>query len=692
MTKTFEKSNELFFKLNKDVQKFFSEMKNIDDLVLLLNHINKKIYGTSTHELEKKHLTYHAYISKNDYKRFEIPKKSGKVREIFAPNDGLKYILQTLNIIFQIIHKPSIPSHGFLLNRSVVTNAKLHVNKNYVFNIDLENFFPSIHQARVWKRLQYPPFSLNLELANLIANLVCNKSGELVGKEKNFLPQGSPTSPILSNIICHRLDKKLFILSKEYGLKYTRYADDMTFSSDHNVYQEDSEFLKKLYKIIEEESFQINPKKTRLQKRGYRQEVTGIIVNDKINVSRKYIKNLRALIYLVEKYGDKKSQKIFAKRNNNKNLEETIRGKLQYLKMVKGVEDSTYKTLKHKAFNAYKIIVVKDTDKNNSTKTIVRKIKPNLINESHDPKALVSILRNFTTCDNSPCALKAAVHSEEVYYEFDGYLDYIEKLKLAWKKIDKPLKNLSIRLHAKINSFLFSEKLGTQKDENHNYTWGDNQITFGWSSPELRDWCLDTTKKTKGNNPFDYQLDEKYKKEVNGKTIATFYDICMNVFKHEIEIRSEVNQLYKIFMDFKKSLGSKFSIKIDSQLKGQDFYTDVHWLKGGINTIFSEIKKREQQNKIEIQLKEDNDIFLELHIIQFDSFSDKQVHKLKLEINDGDFKTISERFCSLCDWSIETQCLDGNYRINFLRDKRIDLIETIDYKPKGFTHILRFYK
>ncbi|MBD3842320.1 MAG: translation initiation factor IF-2 N-terminal domain-containing protein, partial [Campylobacterales bacterium] len=470
--------------LNEHIQKAFNELRNIEDLASLINKVNKTIYE-HTHKIKVKHLTYHAYHSKDKYQVFKIPKKSGGEREIYSPSKGLKYILKTLNIIFQALYKPQSVAHGFLPNRSVVTNAKLHVNKNYVYNIDLENFFPNIHQARIWKRLQHPPFNLNgkrIEIANLLANLVCFQY-EKSSNEKNFLPQGAPTSPMLSNIICHRLDKKLLELAKAYNVKYTRYADDMTFSSDHNVYQKNSEFLQKLFSIIQSENFKINPKKIRLQKRGYKQEVTGLIVNEKINVSRSYIKNTRALIHLVEKYGDEKAQKIFVEKNGSKNLDLVIFGKLQYLKMVKGSEDSTYTTLYQKAMNAYKMIEVEVTKSNNDEKKQTEIIKKNTINEQHNPKELVKILRNFTTCEKPPCALKAAVHSEEEYYQFNGYEDYIRNLKSAWRKIDNPLRNLSKRLHGKIYAFLFASDLGTQervdKSKSKNSGWGDSGMTFG---------------------------------------------------------------------------------------------------------------------------------------------------------------------------------------------------------------------
>ena len=127
------------------------------------------------------------------------------------------------------------------------------------------------------------------------------KDGEFALEKRNVLPQGAPTSPILSNIICERLDLRLNGVAKRFGLKYSRYADDITFSSMHNVFQKNSDFLIEINRIINEQNFIIKHSKTRLQKQGYKQEVTGLIVNQKPNVDSRYISELRKWIYLWEK-------------------------------------------------------------------------------------------------------------------------------------------------------------------------------------------------------------------------------------------------------------------------------------------------------------------------------------------------------------------------------------------------------
>jgi RNA-directed DNA polymerase len=171
------------------------------------------------------------------------------------------------------------------------------------------------------------------------------------------LPQGSPSSPTLTNILCKNLDRRLNGLAKRFGATYTRYADDITFSSPHSIFNDEG-FNKELYRIIEEDQkLVINPKKTRLQKSGYRQEVTGLIVNDKVNVRRRYVKQIRMWLYYWEKYGYEKAEAIFKRdyiadkghvKNIKTSLVNVLIGKLEFLKMVKGVEDETYLGLRGK--------------------------------------------------------------------------------------------------------------------------------------------------------------------------------------------------------------------------------------------------------------------------------------------------------------------------------------------------------
>ncbi len=323
------------------------------DIVALVNDALKDMYGDDAKNITLRKLNYYAYssVNKNRYVSFEIPKKDGSKRQIDAPCMGLRTIQRALNHVFQLVYTPHKAAMGFVLGRSVVTNARIHMGQRYVYNIDLKDFFPSITSGRVFKRLQSKPFGLNEGVARIITDLCCYENSE----HRHVLPQGAPTSPTITNFICERLDVKLSRLAKAYGLKYSRYADDITFSGMQNMFDENGKFCKSLRHIVEdEEHFVINAKKTRLCHTGMRQEVTGITVNEKTNVSRRYVKQLRTMIHNWEVKGYDEAQSIFiGKYNSTKNhdfkgihhIENIIAGKLLYMKMVKGVNDATFKNL-----------------------------------------------------------------------------------------------------------------------------------------------------------------------------------------------------------------------------------------------------------------------------------------------------------------------------------------------------------
>ncbi len=703
----------------KNIKAYFDQIEDVNGLLKLINAVNKKVYH-DTKPLKLQSLTYYAYKSENNYSSFSVPKKSGGRRVINSPVRGLKHIQTSLNIILQSIYKPQMPVHGFRRNRSVVTNAQLHTGKNYVYNIDLKDFFPSIHKARIEKRLQLPPFNLNknkVEIATLISRLTTQRVYEfknkntgkkadifdeliaelLVPKNKPYkkyavLPQGAPTSPIISNIICEKLDRRLMGLAKRFNVKYTRYADDITFSSMHNVYQDDSEFIVEMNKIIAEQNFEINPKKTRLQKRGYRQEVTGVIVNDKTNVNRRYIKQLRAMLYSIEKFGIEKAEKNFEKhyktdrgyvKKDIPSMLNVLYGKLQYLKMVKGVEDTTYLKLEDRFnkiidFGKDKIEVDKDKKKDIDI--------PLCIN--HNPKKLVRLLSSFTDNNN---ALKYVTHSWDMGQledKWDDFDKFIKQINDEWKKIKGELKALKPQLTAKISNFIFRENLGEKDSNDRLIAWGEYNVEFGWSSKELKVWC------DNGNDPFDFVLPEHYRKMINDKSIDRFRDI-VQLFKNEIEIRSEEKRIKKIFRKIKKDkLGKEFKLKLDKSLDGIDFYTDIQHLKKGLVKIFEEIAKRTQYPQIIIKAdKNINEGYIDISIIHVGSFSNKESHELIDEVKDGDFADIKKSFCSLCDWSIQDKFSDGLFQVNYLgKDENEIKLQPIDQEIEGFTHILRFYK
>lgn len=241
------------------------------------------------------------------YDEFFIPKKSGGFRKITKPRKNLKRIQTSLGHLLSKCHdeigavaghkgKRQL-SHGFRKDYSIITNAMNHTNKRHVFNIDLENFFPSIHFGRVRGFfIKNDHFKLNPIVATIIAQIACHK---------NELPQGSPCSPVISNLIAHALDIRIANLAKKAKCTYSRYADDLTFSTNQREFPsliaklDGDEWVpgKKLRTEIARALFFINPEKTSLQHKHRRQVATGLIINKKVNVRREYYKRARTMCY-----------------------------------------------------------------------------------------------------------------------------------------------------------------------------------------------------------------------------------------------------------------------------------------------------------------------------------------------------------------------------------------------------------
>lgn len=241
------------------------------------------------------------------YKERRIPKKNGGSRLISIPDKRLKKLQRVLskylmNCYLEIFDPKGdlnqLPhtgiAHAFLPGRSITTNAHHHKSKRYVFNVDLKDFFPSIHFGRIIGFLQKNRnFRLKRDVAILIAKICCHNGR---------LPQGSPCSPIISNLIGSILDTRLARLAKENGCFYTRYADDLTFSINTEKFPISIarkvrgrwSVGKDLRKQIESSGFLINDKKTRMQYDQSRQSVTGLVVNRHPNVPSNYYRVVRA--------------------------------------------------------------------------------------------------------------------------------------------------------------------------------------------------------------------------------------------------------------------------------------------------------------------------------------------------------------------------------------------------------------
>ncbi len=277
------------------------------------------------------------------YRKFYLTKKSGGKRLISAPMPKLKsvqyWILQ--NILQKVNIHPAV--HGFIPKHSILTNAKPHTGKEVVLNIDVKDFFPSIHFKRVKGMLQRLGYS---EKISTILALLCTEAvteevaidGKtyFVQKGNRVLPQGAPTSPAITTILCYKLDIRLQGLADKNQCSYTRYADDVTFSSsrsDLNMQQ----MIWRIKKVLSDEGFTVHPEKISVMRKGAQQQVTGIVVNKKLSVSREKRRKLRALLHNVE------TKPGFIPEWGQNNSPAAILGYAHFVKMVDAEKGEKFK-------------------------------------------------------------------------------------------------------------------------------------------------------------------------------------------------------------------------------------------------------------------------------------------------------------------------------------------------------------
>ncbi|MBP7686772.1 MAG: RNA-directed DNA polymerase [Thermoflexales bacterium] len=339
----------------EELRKKFQELQTREDVANLL-------------EIDESRLNYYLYIipEPHRYTTFQIPKKSGKFRTISVPATALKILQRKLNQVLLAVYQPKAAVHGFVLGKSIVTNAQMHLRQKFVLNIDLKDFFPSINFGRVRGMFVAPPYKLPPMVATILAQICC---------WNNQLPQGAPTSPIVSNLICAKMDSQLLRLAEKHRCVYTRYADDITFSTSTSQFPiaiaRKSEVTNQvevggdLGRVINENGFEINSDKIRLQTRQQRQEVTGLIANGKTpnktpNVQRRYLKQIRAMLHAWEKFGLDNAEKDFLEKHdghyrhpnlNEPSFKKVVCGKIEFLGMVRGKDDVTYHRFRDKLWS-----------------------------------------------------------------------------------------------------------------------------------------------------------------------------------------------------------------------------------------------------------------------------------------------------------------------------------------------------
>jgi RNA-directed DNA polymerase len=313
---------------------------------------NAFLRAMNTHELASS-LSCHnnridILIAHPEYRPFTIPKKSGGYREIKAPSDELKYTQKRLSWIFNKLYVAPEGVHGFVAKTeldtySILSNARMHIGKKYVWNLDIESFFSSIPTQLVVNKLMEGPFCFEESKAKYISLLIVYQ---------RQLPMGSPCSPVVSNMVCEKMDAQLndFVkvqneLNPEANLAYTRYADDITFSSNvaFTTLQKAA-----VYFCLNQMGFTVNQKKERIQTHLQAQWVTGIKTNEKPNLNRKYIRNIRAALHQAREKGLAQAAQDYFKLEGSASPEtidrflSVLRGKISHVGFVKGKEDAVY--------------------------------------------------------------------------------------------------------------------------------------------------------------------------------------------------------------------------------------------------------------------------------------------------------------------------------------------------------------
>lgn len=288
-------------------------------------------------------LAYLLYQSPPAYRTFTVPKANGSTRTIEAPPAAIGAMQRRVADAIAAVYTPQKCVHGFTSRRSIATNADTHVRQGSVLNLDLTDFFWTIHFGRVRGIFSSPPFRYPSAVAHALAQLCCTNAR---------LPQGAPSSPIISNLACRGLDRELSELARTHNCRYTRYADDITFSSSSSAIPpailRDSESVPpilgdELLRIItERHHFRISEQKTRVRTRRERQEVTGLTVNRKVNVRRDWLRETRAAMHCWRRHGYTEAEARFHRDYSAKSrkhppppLESYLRGRIAFLTMVR---------------------------------------------------------------------------------------------------------------------------------------------------------------------------------------------------------------------------------------------------------------------------------------------------------------------------------------------------------------------
>lgn len=279
-----------------------------------------------------------ASVKSPHYHAFQIPKRRGGMRTILAPKTKLKRVQRMMLDHILYTRGPLDAAHGFVKGRSIRTNAAPHAGRQVVVKADLVDFFHTIGFPRV-RGLFKEGFKYSHEDATLLAQLATapvarqRNAGDYFGRTGGYrrvAVQGAPTSPAIANLICRGLDARLAGLAREFKAAYTRYADDLTFSGDAEFKNSLPWFLPLLAAIVEDEGFKLSKRKFVVARAGRRQSVTGLTVNKRVAVDRRYVRRLKAILHNCRKTGPAKQARGLALPKFRARLE----GQIDFVKSI----------------------------------------------------------------------------------------------------------------------------------------------------------------------------------------------------------------------------------------------------------------------------------------------------------------------------------------------------------------------
>lgn len=283
------------------------------------------------------------------YKSFTIPKKGGGERQIETPGNDLKKVLARLNRYLQSVYifEKSSAAHGFITSvkndsdrRSIVSNAKKHLGKKNLLNLDIKDFFHSISREKVLSIFLHAPFRFRKELPDLLADLTTYKGR---------LPMGAPTSPTLSNFACRELDEQLINFSEQMLWDYSRYADDMTFSSNQKI---NSEKIYSAMAIIREHGFEVNTKKIKVYGPDDDKIVTGLLLTDRIELAPDFLEQLQKDLDVLREVVKAQHESGQLTTRWVEQLKQQVKGRINFAGFVLKKNNPEYMTLKSAYYTA----------------------------------------------------------------------------------------------------------------------------------------------------------------------------------------------------------------------------------------------------------------------------------------------------------------------------------------------------